>query len=102
MQTKALLELLDEAGHVAELARLLAGFSKRRTAHVGQIELLELAKRSAGATYRYPSPEPALQVAFAIGLVRRTGNVISLTDTGALFVRLQGNRRFELSSEQCS
>lgn len=102
MQPRELLDKVAEAGHVAELARLLVPFNRRRKARLGEVELLELANQTAGANYRYPNPEPALKVALAIGLVHKSGQIISLTETGRLFVKLQGAAKAELSVQQAS
>ncbi len=102
MQTKELLELVEEAGHVAELARLLFVFKQRHTTRLGKVELIELANRTAGASYRYPNPEPALNVALTIGLLQRDSQFIFLTETGRLFLRLQGNDKQTLTFEQAS
>jgi hypothetical protein len=100
MPTKELLELLTEAGHVGELTRLLFAFSRRRTAALGKVELVELTNQTAGAGYRYPNPEPTLKVALALGLLQKSGQVISLTEIGSLFLRLQGNRKLDLTFDQ--
>jgi uncharacterized protein DUF3883 len=102
MQTRELLELLAEAAHVSELTRLLSAFSRRETARLGKPELIELANQTAGATYRYPNPEPALEVALAVGLVRKDEQLISLTDTGRLFLKERATHGLELSIEQAS
>lgn len=102
MQTKELLELVEEAGHVAELARLLFVFKQQHTTRLGTVELIELANRTAGASYRYPNPEPALNVALAIGLLQKDRQYIILTETGRLFLRLQGKHKRALTFEQAS
>jgi len=100
MQKRELLELLAETDHVAELARLLCGFHGRKTTRLGRVELIELANQTAGASYRYPYPEPALEAALTIGLVRTEGQLISLAETGALFLRLKTGRTLELNFQQ--
>ncbi|WKZ32812.1 MAG: DUF3883 domain-containing protein [Thermodesulfobacteriota bacterium] len=88
MQTKELLKLIEETGHVGELNRLLSVYKHRRAKRLGKLELIELANQSAGATYRYPNPEPALKVALLIGLLNKDKKIVFLTQTGALFLKL--------------
>ena len=99
MPTKDLLELIGEAGHVGEIARLLAGFERRRTVKLGSVELIELANQTAGATYRYPNPDPAVELSLAIGLLQRERHSLSLNEVGVQFLKLS-DRRLELSSAQ--
>jgi hypothetical protein len=100
--TKDLLQLIEETGHVGELSRLLSTFKKRHTGRLGKAELIELANRSAGASYRYPNPEPALMVAIVVGLLRRDGRYILLTETGKLFLRLESDNKADVTREQAS
>lgn len=102
MPTKELLELVEETGHVGELSRLLSAFKQRRTRRLGKVELIELANQSAGASYRYPNPEPALKVAMAVGLLQRDKQGIFLTETGKLFLRLASDNKMEVTTEQAS
>src|SRR5207247_1453522 len=90
-----------EAEHLGELSRLVSAFSRRRTAQLGKIELVELTKQTAGAGYRYPTPEPTMQLALALGLVRESArHLILLTETGKVFLKLQGARKLDLTFAQ--
>lgn len=100
MRTKELLELFDEAGHIVELSRLLLVFKQQHTTQLGEVELIDLANGTAGASYRYPSPEPALNIALTVGLLQKNRKFIFLTETGKLFLRLQGEDKLVLSFEQ--
>lgn len=100
MKTKELLELVEETGHVGELTRLLFVFKKRYTTRLGKIELIEIANQTAGATYRYPKPEAALNVALAVGLLQKDHEFVILTETGKLFLRLQGDDKLALTVDQ--
>jgi len=98
--TKELLELIEEIGHVGELTRLLFVFKRRYTTRLGKIELTELANQTAGASYRYPKPEEALNVALAVGLLQKDHEFVVLTETGKLFLRLQGDDKLALTVDQ--
>src|SRR5207249_4116116 len=100
MQTKELIDLAVEAEHLGELSRLLSAFSRRRTTRLGKIELVELTKQTAGAGYRYPTPEPTMKLALALGLLRESSHLILLTDTGTVFLKLQGERKLDLTFAQ--
>ena len=102
MKTKELLELVEETGHIGELTRLLFVFKKRYTTRLGKIELIELANQTAGASYRYPKPEAALNVALAVGLLQKDHAFVILTETGKLFLRLQGDDKLALTIDQAS
>lgn len=99
MPTKDLLELISETGHVGELARLLSAFERRRTIKLGRVELMELANQTAGASYRYPNPESAVELSLAVGLLRKEGQRVSLTEAGVQFLKLS-EKRFDLSFAQ--
>ncbi|SRR6266404_1869224 len=79
--------LLAKVGHVGELARLLFPFIEDPIRAIGKSELVELANRTAGASHRYPNPDPALDLALSIGLVTEAGRLISLSLQGQAFVR---------------
>jgi len=102
VKTKELLELVEETEHIGELTRLLFVFKKRYTTRLGKIELIELANQTAGASYRYPKPEAALNVALAIGLLQKDHEFVILTETGKLFLRLQGDDKLDLTVDQAS
>lgn len=97
---KNLTTLLTKAGHVGELTRLLFPFVEDRNSAIGNSELIELANRTAGASHRYPNPIAALDLALFIGLVRRRGNLISLTTQGQEFVRRPIKRLTDLNVRQ--
>lgn len=99
MSTQDLLDLIGETGHVGEIARLLAGFERRRSIRLGLVELIELANQTAGATYRYPNPDLALELSLAIGLLQREGHRLSLTEVGVQFLKLS-ETKLELSFAQ--
>jgi hypothetical protein len=102
MEENELLDVLLETGNVAELNRLLSAFSRRRTAKLGSVELIELANHTAGADYRYPNPEPALRLAVRIELLRRAGRILSLTELGNTFVRARHVGDLDVSSQQAT
>src|SRR5437588_12258106 len=94
MPTKDLLELVSETGHVGDLARLLSAFERRRTIKLGRVALIELANQTAGASYRYPNPESAVELSLAVGLLRKEGPGVSLSEAGVQFLKLI-EKRFE-------
>lgn len=98
MERSDLVELVAETGHIAEILRLLSVFPRRRTEKLGKVELLELASRTAGATYRYPNADPALKLAYALGLVQKSGSYVCLRETGKLLIQHndRGNLDFNL------
>ena len=100
MRRSELLELLIEIENVAELNRLLSAFNRRRTAKLGSVELMELAQQTAGANYRYPNPEPALELAVKIGLLQRSPRLVTLTELGRLFLRARRIQTFDISLQQ--
>jgi len=100
MEESELLELLLETENVAELNRLLSAFSRRRTAKLGSVELIELANHTAGADYRYPNPGPALRLAVKIELVRRVGGIFSLTELGNTFLWARRVGMLDVSPQQ--
>ena len=83
---KNLTALLAEVDHVGEVARLLFPFKEDSRGEIGRAELIELANRTAGNSYRYPRGVPALRLAVSLGLVRLNRNLISLTSSGKHFV----------------
>jgi len=93
---------VEETGHVGELVRLLFVFKQRYTTRLGRVELIELANRTAGESYRYPKPEAALNVALAVGLLQKDNEFVILTETGRLFLRMQGDDKLTLTVEQAS
>jgi len=97
---KNLTTVLAKVGHVGELARLLFPFVEDRNGAIGKSELVELANRTAGASHRYPNPIPAFDLALFIGLVKRSGNQISLTTRGQEFVRRPFRRLTDLNLRQ--
>ncbi len=99
---KQLLELIQETEHVSEVARLLSAFKKRHNARFGKIELIELANRTAGATYRYPNPESAIKLAVSIGLLQKDNQSLTLTDVGKQFLKYQGDDKLALTFDQAS
>jgi Protein NO VEIN, C-terminal len=100
MENSELLSLLVELGNVAELNRLLSAFSRQTTRRIGPTELVELANNSAGADYRYPNPQAALNVAFRIGLLRRVGKTVSLTRVGRMFLQSRDRKALDPSLKQ--
>lgn len=97
---KNLTALLASVDHAGELARLLFPFRENSGSEIGNAELIELANRTAGTSYRYPKPMPALELAFSIGLVRQRGNLLSLTSQGKHFVRRPFRQLTDLNIRQ--
>lgn len=101
MPTKDLLDLITETRHVGEVGRVLSAFERRRTISLGPVELVELANQTAGATYRYPNPESAIELAISIGLLRSDDRYLSLTEAGIQFLKV-GEAQIDLSLSQAS
>jgi hypothetical protein len=100
MANSELLSLLVDLGNVAEFNRLLSPFSRQTARRIGSVELVELANNSAGADYRYPNPQAALNVAFRIGLLRRIGKTVSLTRLGRMFLQSRDRDALDPSLKQ--
>jgi hypothetical protein len=100
VSAKPLDELVADLGHVGELNRLLSVFATRHKTKVGRSELLELTSQTAGAGHRYPSPRSALELAVAIGLIRKSGNLFRLTTTANQFIENRPESLIDLSLPQ--
>lgn len=100
LQGDPLKETLEDVDHPGELSRLIHVFHRLSRKGIGIRELLELADRTAGFGYRYPTPEPALRLAIGLGLIRRSGNFVTLTQRGELFSKNFAANPLDLSIEQ--
>jgi hypothetical protein len=86
--------------HPGELSRLLNVFHRLGASSIGIRELQELTDRTAGSSYRYPNPLGALGLAETLGLIRRSGKSVSLTQRGEFFSKSFSANPSDLSIDQ--